>query len=160
MRIKPRLQKIEAKLRQSGPIKRYTCEELAIAGYEFRLAILASGCFPERQADLAAHTSRTEAGIRSQAHKQAGERYRRHIDEWVTEMWLGSRHILPFVSPVIGSEYEDWDQPNLAARRLAVRLRPSIIALVGIPVAAITPDLVPAAPFDPIEVLKSLKTGS
>lgn len=117
MRIGARLRKIEAEFGRSSPKTQHTFEERRVAGLELTVAILASGRRPELHAQCTALANDIATDILSQARRQAEDQSRRHVDGRVTEMWLASGHRLPFVSPVIGSEYRDWDYPNLAAWR-------------------------------------------
>ncbi|MXO93257.1 hypothetical protein GRI62_06505 [Erythrobacter arachoides] len=98
--------------------------------YEMAQALITVGKFPNMQERLTDYASRTASEIRRKAAMPMTDIYRRHI-QYVEEMWVASGRTLPFVPPVLGSDHDEWFLSGLAERRLAVRRRPSVIALIG-----------------------------
>lgn len=131
LRFASRLVKLEAALAPSRDELQFTYEELHVFQYEVFLAFARQPTAPKLQLRLSELIARTESNIRSQAQDQATESYRKHVEGWTQEMWIASGHRERFVSPVLGNESQDWFLPNLSARRLATRCRPSIVALLG-----------------------------
>lgn len=153
MKIKARLQKLEGKIPKSSPESLYSLEDIQVARYEIARILIAADRLNVLSADLIPDVNHFEEAVRSQARMQAGDQYKRHLDNWVTKMWLVNGNSLPFISPVIGSEYDDWELPDLSARRLSVRLRGSIIALIGEPIVEGGADLAPFPCFNPFDVM-------
>lgn len=129
MRISRRLAKLESALPPVRTVER-TREEERILCYEVARAFVELKKFPALQDRLVAFADQTAAEICRKAALPLTDQYREHID-YVEEMWVVSGHVLPFVPPVVGSNYDGWSVPGLAERRLAVRRRPSVIALIG-----------------------------
>ena len=129
MRISRRLAKLEYSLPPARTVER-TREEERILHYEVARAFVELKKFPALQDRLAAYADQTAAEICRKAALPLTNQYRDHIN-YIEEMWVASGRVLPFVPPVVGSNYDEWFLPGLAERRLAVRRRPSVIALIG-----------------------------
>ena len=129
MRISRRLARLEYALPPARTVER-TREEERILFYEAARGSVALKKFPALQDRLAAFSDRTAAEMRRKAALPLTDLYREHID-YVEEMWVVSGRVLPFIPPVVGSDYDEWFLPGLAERRLAVRRRPSVIAVIG-----------------------------
>ena len=155
MRVASRLKKLEGIANQHCDVPRFTYEERHVAWFEFTGTMVHTNRLPDQQDWMSPRLDRFMADIQSQAVSQEADQFRRHIDGWVLKMWKVRGLPLPFVPPVLGSEYDDWDIPNLAARRLSVRYRPSVVALLGELDLRLYPGLQPAEPFDCLEVLRA-----
>jgi hypothetical protein len=129
MKIGRRLAKLECALPPTPTLER-TNEEQRILVYELAQALLRIGKSSSIQERLTEYASRTESEIRRKAAMPMTDIYRGHI-QYVEEMWLVSGRTQPFVPPLLGSDYDEWFLPGLAERRLVMRRRPSVIALIG-----------------------------
>lgn len=129
MRISGRLAKLEYALPPAQTVER-TREEERILCYELARAFVKLNKFPALQDRLVAYADQTAAEICRKAALPLTDQYRDHIS-YVEEMWVVSGRVLPFIPPVVGSNGDEWFLPGLAERRLAVRRRPSVVALIG-----------------------------
>ena len=129
MTIGRRLAKLECAL-PPAPTGGRTWEEERVLLYELAHALVRTGKFPALQERLAAYVNRIEGEICRKAAHPLTDVYRQHIS-CVEEMWVVSGRVLPFIPPVLGTNSDEWFLPGLAERRLAVRRRPSVIALIG-----------------------------
>lgn len=129
--VRSRLDKLEATYGNLGPT--FTREEFEIGKYELLLAIGRT----QRNRDLKFRAEALAAGIadeiRATAKRQRNGVFLAHLNDYVLDMWRGRMSSAAFLLPVIGSEYDDWEKPGLYKRRIAVRHRPSVIALLGAP---------------------------
>ena len=129
MTLSRRLAKLEVALPPMPAFQR-TSEEEEILIYEIAIAILKTERLQALHVRLAKFVARIANEIRRKAAYPLSDVYRDHID-YVEEMWVASGRTLPFVPPVLGSNHDEWFLPGLAARRIAVRRRPSVVALIG-----------------------------
>jgi hypothetical protein len=129
MKISRRLKNLECALPPAPPME-LTKEERRVAFYEAAKALLQVGKFPALRERLAEYVSQTASEIRRKASHEMTDRYREHI-QYQEDMWVASGRSLPFIPPVLGFDGDEWFWPGLAERRLAVRRRPSVIALIG-----------------------------
>ena len=132
-----RLKKLEAAI--TGQTTRFTEEEVKVASYELLVAIAKS----QRRPDLTNRAQNLADGIASEIKRQVARHNEKefldHLESYVLPTWRGRNGAGGFMLPVVGSEYDDWDTPNLYARRLAVRRRSSVIELIGGPAADVHP---------------------
>jgi hypothetical protein len=134
MTIARRLAKLESVL-PPAPAVGWTYEEERVFLYELALAVIRAGKCPQLHERLKACADRIAGEIRRTASRPMTDIYRNHIS-YVEDMWVVSGRTLPFVPPVLGSDNDDWFLPGLTERRIAVRRRPSVIALIGDTVAS------------------------
>lgn len=110
-----------------------TREEIHIAKMTLAVAIGRSN-HPRELRDRARQTAdRLKAMIISTAKQQQTEQFRRHIAEYVQPTWENRCGRPEFLPPIVGSEYDDWEVPDLYHRRLAVRYCPTVIEIIGAP---------------------------
>jgi hypothetical protein len=131
MTLLKRLMKLEAKAVPAPGVMLSTCEERQVVAYELFLAVSTSDREQSVKERAGLISARIAADIRACAEKQRTSQYEFHIKDYLEDVWKASGHRDPFLSPVVGSEYDDWDKPELYTRRLAIRARPSIVALIG-----------------------------
>lgn len=130
-RFTQRLRNIERELRPAEP--EFTKEELHVAKLSLMQALARSRRSEEirnRSQELA---DRLAAEIHRTVVKHATDQFRQHIGSYVQpirEARWGDPRFLP---PIVGSEYDDWELPNLYCRRLAVRHCAPVVALIGPP---------------------------
>lgn len=129
MSLGRRLAKLEVALPPTPSFQR-TREEEQILLYELSIAVLKTDRLQALHVRLAKFVARTANEIRRKAAYPLSDVYVDHIS-YVEEMWVVSGRTLPFVPPVLGSNYDEWFLPGLSARRVAVRGRPSVVALIG-----------------------------
>lgn len=141
MTLLRRLTKLEAKAAPAPGVMLSTCEERQVVAYELFLAVATSVREQSEKERAGQISARIAADIRACAEKQRTSQYEFHVKDYVEDVWKASGHRDPFLSPVVGSEYDDWDKPELYTRRLAIRARPSIVALIGEPVPQLCSDL-------------------
>lgn len=113
----------------------WTREEERVLLYELALAVIRAGKSPYLHDRLRSYSDAFALDIRRTISRPITDLYQDHI-QYVEDMWVASGRKLPFVPPIIGPDYDDWFLPGLAERRIAVRRRPSIIALIGDTVAS------------------------
>lgn len=129
MTVARRLAKLESALPPAATSGR-TYEEERVLLYELALAIIRVGKSPHLHDRLRVLSDAIARDIRRTVSRPITGLYRNHID-YVEEMWVVSGRKLPYVPPIIGPDYEDWFLPGLAERRIELRRRPSIVALIG-----------------------------
>lgn len=129
MTLGRRLAKLEVAIPPTSAFRR-TREKEQILIYELAMAVLKTERLQALHVRLAKFVARTANEIRRKAAYPLSDVYRDHI-AYVEEIWAASGRTIPFVPPVLGSNYDEWFLPGLSARRLAVRGRPSVVALIG-----------------------------
>lgn len=153
MRIRDRLGKLEARSQERDEQAAWTYEERRVALLEIAKAVLTTDRPPAILAKAAVVADRIGAEIRAQAVRHAGQEFQGHLRNWVEVMWLESGRPLPFIPPLVGDEYDAWDMPYLAARRLAVRRRSSVMSVIGEPNVQTFTGLQPIRAFEAADVV-------
>lgn len=115
MKIGLRLAKLDTALPAAAALTR-TREEERVLIYEVTHALARSCKCPHLQKRLTTCVNQTETEICRKAAHPLTNVYREHIS-YVEEMWVVSGRALPFIPPVLGSDYDEWFLPGLAERR-------------------------------------------
>jgi hypothetical protein len=131
--LEARLARLE---REIGISADETYDELNIRLWDMVRELLAR---PDATAEMRDQSrqvaERIEADIKAQAAQVASADYATHL-AWVRAMWKSATGKDDYVPAVTGAEngmgeYEDWEAPNVMARRAALRARPDIQRLIG-----------------------------
>lgn len=130
-RLARRLKKVEAEWPPTPRI--FTLEELHLGRLALARAMARSGKSEALKLRARAAEEKLSLDIRSTAARQQADQFRRHIAEYVQPTWHTRWGHPEYIPPIIGSEYDDWDVPDLASRRLAVRCCSLVIELIGEP---------------------------
>ena len=130
MRLSARLSKLEKALSPKKQPLNLTGEEAKVFRYEIACSMLAADRFPNLKERFAAIAEEFTAEVKSRLLQPIEDLYPRHA-EYVRQMWISSGRKSQYISPLVGSDYDGWWLPDLMDRRLAVRRRPSIIALIS-----------------------------
>lgn len=132
MLLRRRLHKLEAALEARSVAVSSTAEERKVLLYEVSLGMLRRNTISPENKTRAAEVSAMLAGdFQRTAAAHATPAFQAHLGGWVTDMWTLGHGTGPFLPPITGSEYDDWEAPNLFPRRLAIRRLPSIVRLIG-----------------------------
>jgi hypothetical protein len=65
--------------------------------------------------------------------KHSEAQFQEHISGYVADVWKARWGHDRYLPPVVGSEYDDWEMPDLFERRVAIRHCPIITNLIGPP---------------------------
>lgn len=126
-----RLKKLEAAIEDKAIS--FTKEEFCVARYELLVAIARAKRAPELIARAQELAGDIAAELKRQVIRHADPQFIEHMDSYVLPVWKERMGAAGFILPLVGSEYDDWEAPNLYSRRLAVRNRASVIELIGSP---------------------------
>jgi hypothetical protein len=127
--LEARLTRLE---RELGGSPDETNDELNIRLWDMARELLAR---PDATAEMRDQfrqvAERIEADIKAQAAQGASADYVRHL-AWERAMWKSRTGRDDYVPAVTGmGEYDDWDAPDIMARRAALRARPDVQGLIG-----------------------------
>lgn len=132
-RLEHRLRKIECS-RQWSKLEP-TREELHVARMIVADAIATSKHSEQIRQRAKAAADKLASTILATAAAQQSEQFENHIRSYVEPAYVARGGV--FIPPVMGSEYDDWNAPGLADRRIAIRRCPAVIALIGVPDASL-----------------------
>jgi hypothetical protein len=133
-RLSRRLRTVEAKL--PAPPQVFTQEELHVAKMVLAGAIGRSRHSEELRERGRTTADKLKAEIVATAKRHDTEQFQRHISGYVQPTWQTRWGRPEYLPPIVGSEYDDWELPDLYRRRLAIRHLPAVIELIGSPETA------------------------